>query len=245
MPGKDNTTYPMKFSFNLIRESFFPDSKIEGNWDKSFLEVLNSIFTEKKIEYQYIIKRMMEKIRADQHEGNYFTVLKSLLFFEFLLELKLFKNENDKEDKTMVEKTEENRIYLDFFEQRSGVFDTDTKKAAFLTGVLAQKLMNLPEQRANKPFYARLNGLKIDERVLMRIFAEAQNKLNEYKKNYYSKLEALTADYLSFAIFKTISENELSYYFTIGMNLNQKFKVVVKKDGDKEIYDSDKNAFDD
>ncbi len=222
--GLNGEDFDLFFTFELLREKFFPNNKFDGNWDKNFLEVLNSVFTNKKIDYQFIIAKFMVKIRKDYLGGVYITVLSSLLIFMFVQKMELFKNKNLKEEKAMPEMTEENKIYMEFLESHPDVFDTDTKKAGFLTGILTKNLLDLPEQRVNKPFYSRLNGMKIDEKILKRVFVEVQNKLNEYKKNYYSKLEALAGEYLTYADFKTISDNELSYYFVLGMNLNQKFK---------------------
>ncbi|MCK4796631.1 MAG: TIGR02556 family CRISPR-associated protein [Spirochaetes bacterium] len=229
LKGKDGT-FDLKFNFELIRNNFFPNNKFDGNWDKNFLEILNSIFTNKKVDYQYLIYRFIYKLQKDGRDrerdySTYWSSIYSLLVFKFFLRLDLLKNKNKKEEKSLIKKNDDNEKYLVFFEEHNDVFDTDTKKASFLIGVLTQNLFNLPEQE-NKPFYARLNGLSVDEKILKRIFVEVQNKLNEYKKNYYSKLETLIAEYLTCANLKTITRNEISYYFVLGMNLNKNFKNI-------------------
>jgi len=55
--------------------------------------------------------------------------------------------------KIMIEKTEKNKKYLDFFENESykDVFNSDYKRAVFLTGVLTEKLLNIQyKERGSK-----------------------------------------------------------------------------------------------
>jgi len=66
-----------------------------------------------------------------------------------------------------------------------------------LTGVLTEKLLNIQyKERGSKPFYSRLNGLKLNKNIVKRIYTEAINKLNEYNKNYYKELEYLIGMYM-------------------------------------------------
>lgn len=189
LPGKDNTTYNLKFGFDKIR-TFFPNNKMEGNFDKSFLEILNNVFTYKKISYKFLLGRMISKIRTAFIKEEYIEtlVLQALMSIMFIEKLNLFSDRGRGVQRIMVEKTEKNKKYLDFFENDNykDAFDSDYKKAVFLTGVLTEKLLNIQyEERKSKPFYSRLNGLKLDRNLVRRIFSEAVNKLNEYNKNYY------------------------------------------------------------
>jgi len=138
----------------------------------------------------------------------------------------------------MVERTEKNKKYLDFFVDKSysDVFSSDYKRAVFLTGVLAEKLLNIQyNERGSKPFYSRLNGLKLDKSLVKRIFTEAINKLNEYDKNYYKELEYLIGMYmLGEEAEKNISNDEISFYFVLGMTLAKNFKEekISEEDGE-------------
>ena len=114
--------------------------------------------------------------------------------------------------------------YEDFFKENV-IFDDDLKKALFLEGVLAQKLLNIQFQERNStPFRSRLNGLKIDEKTAKRLLPEIINKLEEYGKNYYKELESLIGEYMLNADFSKYSVDEISYYFTLGMVLEKHFK---------------------
>ena len=239
LPGKDKTTYNLNFGFDKIR-TFFPNNKTEGNFDKSFLEILNNVFTYKNISYKFLLGRMISIIRVSFARVEYLdsVVLQALMNIMFIDRLNLF---NDKERgvlKIMVEKTEKNKKYLDFFENESysEFFSSDYKRAVFLTGVLTEKLLNIQyKERGNKPFYSRINGLKLDKNLVKRIFTEAINKLNEYDKNYYKELEYLIGMYmLGEEAEKSISNDEISFYFVLGMTLAKHFKEEKKSGEDEE-----------
>ena len=162
----------------------------------------------------------------NRSESVYFNIRNTLLILEVLEKLKLLKNKKKGEMKEMVEKNEKNQIFLNFLENHKETFDSDIKRAIFLEGVLTQKLLNQPEQRESKAFYSRLNSLKMNEKIIKRIFVEVINKLTEYKKkHYYLELEKMIATYFTSSNFKDLTNDEMSYYFVLGMNLVDKFKV--------------------
>jgi len=124
--------------------------------------------------------------------------------------------------------------FEEFFVENS-IFDDDMKKAVFLLGVLAKKLLNIQYQERNAtPFRSRLNGLKIDEKVAKRLLPEIINKLEEYGKNYYSKLETAIGEYMLNADFSKYSIDEISYYFTLGMVLEKYFKFKEENNQNEE-----------
>ena len=239
LPGKDNTTYDLKFGFDKIR-TFFPNNNMEGNFDKSFLEILNNVFTYKKISYKFLLGRMISKIRVAFTKEEYIEtlVLQALMNIMFVDKLNLFSDKGRGVQKVMVEKTDKNKKYLDFFENASykDAFGSDYKKAVFLVGVLTENLLKIQyEERKSKPFYSRLNGLKLDRNLVRRIYSEAINKLNEYDKNYYKELEYLIAMYiLGEEAEKNISNDDISFYFVLGMTLAKRFKEEKKNGEDVE-----------
>ncbi len=223
---KKEIFFDLIFNFGIIRD-FFPNKTIEGNWDKNFLEIINSIFINKKIDYFYLINNYLRIIyqKINNGESIYFDTRKSLLILEFLLKMDLLKSNTKGGVKEMVDKTEKNYVFLTFFEEHKDVFDSDIKRAVFLEGIFVQKLLNQPEQQQSKQFYARLNSLKLNEKIIKRIFVEAVNKLHEYNKShYYLVIEKLISEYFTSSDFNKISNIEMSYYFVLGMNLTSKFK---------------------
>lgn len=219
----------LDFSFSFIRD-FFSNSKIYGNYDKDFLGILNNIFINNKISYKLLLKRFINRVRPDFLENNMidFWILKAYKIILYIEEIKqLNRNYYTMEGKAM---------YRDDFFKENIIFDDYTKRAVFLEGVLADFLLSIQYQERNaKPFQARLNGLKIDEKIAKRLLPEMINKLEEYKKNYYRDLESGISEYMLKSNFKKYSVDELSFYFTLGMTLSKHFKN--EKEESLEIED--------
>jgi len=147
-----------------------------------------------------------------------------------------------------------------FFKAHSGFFDNTEKKACFLVGLLVQKLLNIQiyqilkgkssnesstaypaegessktdkKKKVKPPFMKKLQGLHLTEPIIKRICFEAQHKLEQYDQNYkFKALESLIAQYMVAAKSKwAITNDEIAFYFTMGMNLNDLFKTV-KEEG--------------
>jgi CRISPR-associated protein Csh1 len=131
------------------------------------------------------------------------------------------------------ERKEISQMVSSFFSRFGDFFDSDAKKVVFLEGVLVQKLLNiqrLPEvsnaPSGKEPFRPRLKGLKLDEKQVKKLLPEIQNKLEEYGKNYYRTLESIISKYfVSARNGWTMSNDEISFYFVLGMNLSYIFKI--------------------
>lgn len=215
-----NDFIDLKFTFGTLREFF------GSNDNKYFLDLINSIFVNKPISYSFLLTSFLKTIynNFNEDKSNYYTSRNSFLALEVLDKLNLLKGKKEGVIIEMIERTEKNSIYLDFIESHQETFDTDLKRAVFFEGVLVQKLLNLPEQKS-KAFYARLNSLKMNEKILKRVYVEAINKLSEYKKKYfYNELEKLISIYLTSSNFNSMTNDEMSYYFVLGMNLAGSFK---------------------
>lgn len=232
------------FTFGTLR-LFFPNSKFEGNFDKSFLELVQKIFNNERIEYSMLLHRIMEKLQYDykKNDSNWFSAIASFMLLNFLNQLKLFKfnkevylekqflNEFEIESKEAFQE----KVDL-FFSQFNDFFKIKESKPIFLIGVLAQFLLNIQKQEKNAtPFRTRLKGLKMTSRDIVTIFPEIIDKLEQYKKNYYSKLEHLISEYLisagDYNSWKS-GIDEMNYLFVLGMNLSNYFKIKNEKQED-------------
>lgn len=224
LPKKDGS-YNLVFNFEKFR-LFFPNNKIEGNFDKSFLEILNNMFSHRPVDYAFLMEMVMVKLRGlfMREEYTHAPVLQALMCVLFIKRLGLFKEKSKEVKKTMIEKNEKNAKYLEFLEEYAEIFDTDYKRAVFLTGVLVDRLLSNQFQRgSSKPFYSRLNGLKLNDALLKRIFREAINKLNEYEINhFYAELERVIALYILSEA--NLTSDDISFYFVLGMTLGKEFK---------------------
>jgi len=122
-----------------------------------------------------------------------------------------------------------------FFNKFYDFFNSNAKKAIFLEGVLTQYLLNIQyRERKAAPFRIKLKGLKLDEKQIRKLLPEIQNKLEEYGKNYYRDLESIISYYfVSSGNAWNVTNDEISFYFTLGMNLSDLFKKE-KNNGGKE-----------
>jgi len=235
---------PMKFNFGIVR-TFFPRISNNRTYDKYFLGIANKIFTNKSVDYNFLLRFIMQKIR-EEFVNDYPTkisTLKGFILLNYLYKLGLMENFKNKKDVTNkeVKKMDENslvekelneekeipqKIY-GFFEHFSDFFESDAKKAIFLEGVLTQFLLNIQyQERGATPFRVKLKGLKLDEKQIKKLLPEIQNKLEEYGKNYYRALESIISKYfISAGNGWKMSNDETSFYFVLGMNLYYIFKT--------------------
>jgi CRISPR-associated protein Csh1 len=206
----------LKFNFSILRTFFY--SKFNSN----FLDITSKIFKDEKLDKQFILHRISDHIaELFRQEKLYYEPLKAFMLIKFLYKLNLISNEKLKMEVKM------NDEYKDYFSKHPDFFDADIKKAIFLEGILIQKLLNIQWRERNaRPFRSRLNGMKIDTRVLKRLLPEAIEKLEQYKSNYYSDLENLISHYLisGETDLKKMTIDEISFYFVMGMNLTKVFK---------------------
>jgi len=245
----------LEFNFGILR-TFFPRVSNNRSYDKYFLDITSRIFTNRPIDYDFLMNFIMQRIRND-FINNYLTkisTLRGFMLLNYLNKLNLLKEFKegrgmDKDKNKMFEENASDELKnwqekIDsFFKEFADFFDSNAKKAVFLEGVLVQKLLNiqrLPEvsnaQLGKEPFRPRLKGLKLDEKQIKKILPEIQNKLEEYGKNYYKNLESIISEYFCLAGDNwEISNAEISFYFVLGMNLAYLFRS--KKEEEKENGD--------
>ncbi|MDD4526518.1 MAG: TIGR02556 family CRISPR-associated protein [Candidatus Margulisbacteria bacterium] len=212
----------LKMSFGVIKH-FFPSSKIEGDFSSYFLEIVRSIFIVKKVDYDFVINRIITKLRNKFVNEEYLFVdlLNSMLLIRFMNHLKLWNKKESIKEREVVMDSNKYNIFLD---EHKEFFDNNTKKAIFLEGVLCQFLFNIQySERNSTPFKSKLNGLKLDEKYIKKLLPEIINKLEEYDKNYYKDLETIISKYMLESTFD-MTNDEISFYFVMGMNLAKEFR---------------------
>ena len=232
-----NTVWKSKNSGKLavlIKEFYYHREKKGKIFDKSSLNTLGNILEAKQVDKNYFIKHLIRAIREEHGKvkkgkdwNERFISLKSLYLFDFLLNLGLIsRNETIKFEGADFMKT--NVLNVDkFFNEFSNAFDTSDKKAVFLEGVLVSFLLDVQfTLRNEKPFRKKLRGLKLNEKIVKRLFPETIEKLRQYDAGYYLWLETLISKYLIEADDRgwIISDDEISYYFTLGLSCGKLFK---------------------
>jgi len=233
---------PLEFNFGILR-TFFPRISNNMTFNKYFLDITNKIFTNKPVEYNFLLNFIVKKIR-DDFIKNYPTkidTMKAFMLLNYLKELKILKLKKEEkmetEDLSAQEREGEEikeKVEL-FFNKFYDFFNSNAKKAIFLEGVLTQYLLNIQyRERKAAPFRIKLKGLKLDEKQIRKLLPEIQNKLEEYGKNYYRDLESIISYYfVSSGNAWNVTNDEISFYFTLGMNLSDLFKKE-KNNGGKE-----------
>ncbi|HBY57405.1 MAG TPA: TIGR02556 family CRISPR-associated protein [Candidatus Atribacteria bacterium] len=239
----------LEFNFDVLQDFFYDFTNKRWISRKYFLDIVNKIFTGKPVDYDFLLDFIMQKIRDDFINGypTKIDTLKAFMLLNYLNKLKILKYK--KEEMTKMEKLilpneiggEIKTKIESFFDKFSDFFDSNIKKGIFLEGTLAQKLLNiqrLPEvsnaQAGKEPFRPRLKSLKLDEKQIRKLLPEMENKLEEYEKNYYRDLESIISYYfVSSGNNWNITNDEISFYFVLGMNLSDLFKKE-KNNGGKE-----------
>jgi len=238
----------LQFNFGVLRR-FFPSESKNRTFDKMFLEIVGKIFVGDRISYHLLMDSIINEVRSAfiKDFPTYIATLNGFLLLHYIKELDLFKSDitemkdmNEQSNKILcteelVSLPLEQRIER-FFEANRDFFNSDAKKATFLEGALTQMLLNI--QYRNKkatPFRTKLHGLKLNELLIKRLLPEIQNKLEEYEENYYRDLETLIAEhFVSSGTNWKETDNELSFYFVLGMNMHRLFRNATEEQNNAE-----------
>jgi CRISPR-associated protein Csh1 len=224
----------LRFLFGYIKEFVDNDNEV-------FLKLMNSIFSNEKIDYYYLINKFVSKIQQEfvNKKSISLWAYKSFMIINFLINLNLININSNTRGEIISEHSSKiiyDYIEIDeFFEDNKEFFNSNDKKAVFLTGVLVNKLLNLQYQkRQSKPFLAKLHGLKLDKSKVENIFKEATQKLMEYGQedgiNYYSRLRENIADkFIKSGNGWNLSNNEISYIFSLGIAMSGIFDNLQNK----------------
>lgn len=227
LPGRDGTRRSVFFSFWQLAQFFKkPDSKTDQTWKQEYLAVVADIFTGAIVGKDYILHQIMQKLHDELLNDVYNNQGKTFSFEEWTLrafDTLLFLQgchaiaANYGEVRSMSETID---VVNQLFDGNAAV-NTADKKAIFLTGFLTQRLLNIQwQERGSKPFFKELRGLRLKERDVKGLFPKIINKLEEYDKNYYAKIEQEAA-----AQFAQAGDNwdltidEINFVFSLGMTL--------------------------
>ncbi len=222
------------FNFGNIRTFFSKSSeeKRENDLNKYFLEIVDSVFKGKTIEFSFLVKFFMVKIRneliKETQESKFNFIVKdammSLIFFEKLGIM------NFKEEVSMSQS-----IFEEIFTKYGKSLSVPAKRGIFLLGALTQLLLEKQwSERKSKPFIKKLKGLKMDERDIKSLLPEVQNKLEEYDAFDLGKqklAKEIARYFLEAGENWRMSVDEINFYFACGMNLkNEIAEIIYKKE---------------
>jgi CRISPR-associated protein Csh1 len=113
--------------------------------------------------------------------------------------------------------------------------NSDAKRGLFLFGVLTQFLLDIQHiERDATPFRKQLNSLKLSPAYIRKLYPQVIEKFEQYGKNYYRKLEGTISELFLTAKMDDLTNDEISFYFTTGMTLANKFRNTKKDDSNEE-----------
>ena len=214
------------FNFGKIR-TFFKKSDEQKNvndLDKYFLEIVNTVFKGRTLDYGFLLKFFMQNIRTEFSKDGLYTrrAIESLMCVNFFEKLGILNFE---------EVFMEQGVFERIFEKYGKSLNTSAKRGIFLLGALTQMLLNKQySERGSKPFMKKLKGLKMDEKDIKSLVPQVINKLEEY--GAYDRGKQLIAREASKYLLEAsenwkMSVDEINYYFVCGMSLADKVEEVV------------------
>jgi CRISPR-associated protein Csh1 len=222
------TQNDISFNFKLIKDlTLTTDDSV-----KLFLDYISRIFKGIPISYRTFISQAAKYLRDTYvndklgHNQVRNRSLSAFMCFLYIQELGLFYDRKEVTSMTnhalSIEGVDKIEIFLGQF--GNAFINSPAKKGVFLLGVLAQNLLDIQYSQTgdSKPFMKRLKGLKMHKEDILGLLPAIQNKLEEYNKNFYRKLESITSYYLLEAQSEwEMNMDEISFYFVVGMNLNK------------------------
>lgn len=170
----------------LINFSWLRDVMESAGTDRYFLELFGSIISDKKIDYDFLMKFVyQELINSFNETGNMGYRLYTILSYGFLsllhnLHLLNYSRKGEWQMNLpsiniydIRDYNSRREVFEAFFNDHAGFFDK-TEKAVFMIGYLTQRLLNIQMKRydGNTPFRARLKGLKLNKKDIHRLFHE-------------------------------------------------------------------------
>lgn len=207
--------------FGFLRD-FYPSSE----FNKYYIDLISSIFSGKKVNFDFILSSAMNKIRTNFRQDKEYSVkiltLEFLMLFKFLKKIGLLIDFGEKmENETFVESFEEENQFSKYLDE----LDTPAKKASFLLGILTRKLIAVQyKELGSTPFTNKLWGLSLDEKKIKKLYPMVINKLNEYKIAYSELSQDISINLLKTNDNWNLSRDETSFYFVLGYTLNRLYK---------------------
>ncbi|WP_028843532.1 TIGR02556 family CRISPR-associated protein [Pseudothermotoga elfii] len=183
---------------------------------KDYLALVKSIFQEEPYSYSRLLWYFMRKIRKSAiTEGAWWRKL-TYVSFAAILHLNQINVLNLRRGEYIVSSSEIDQ----FFNSYPEFFNLPWKKAVFLTGVLAGKVLSVQyAKRQATPFFKKFKGLKMNMQDVMGLLADIRNKLQQYDA-YGKKSDELlktAAEYYLQSSKSNTTIDELNFIFTLGL----------------------------
>lgn len=227
--------YKTIFTFIKIRQFFSKsdDGKKGNDLDEYFLTIIDSVFKEKNLELDFLLKFFMKKIRnafLNNFSNKYYLIKDAIMNLMFLYNLQILPiNEGVKM---------EDPIFNDFFEKYSMQLNSPEKRGLLLLGALVENLLYIQRtDRGAEPFWHHLKSLKMNETEFKGLIPKATEKLHQYDKlkTWDKKLISVINDYFLKSTVKwNMSIDEMNFYFSCGMSMQYEIYSKFNNSNNKE-----------
>ena len=224
------------FNFGYIRKFFLKSDRKnrKNDLDSFFLEITRSVFLQVRIDPLFLLSHFMREIRdsfVNESDISFKqTALNALISLEYLAEINCINFEG---------RIDMSNPLDDLFQRYGKSMDTDLKRALFLIGALAAKVMEVQYiNLKSTPFQNRLRELKMRQEHVEGLLNECINKLREYDSYYESSRQIVAI--ISRLLLQTpavwpLTVNQINFFISTGMALSKEVYTKFKK---KENDDS-------
>lgn len=218
--GPYNVTFRLSFL-----KSIFPENKKEGRFRQGFFETLRAFLMGNPIDAGLLLRQINRHLRFLHYEDRPLTAtaVQGLLWFDILLKRGLL----DGRRSFLAKEVSMHARYEAYFEGHREFFAGNARKLPFLIGVYCDELLAAQAKRydQNTPFFKRLNGLKLDSKLLKTLWPQMIAKMEQYEKRYPRTREledAVTELFMSAVDFDDMERDEVSFLFTLGLKQRMK-----------------------
>lgn len=207
-------------------------SKNKFPFSKEFYNLVESIFKGIPFSEKLLIKIFMlslSKVFKDPSGNQDFGSLVLKAYFSYVF-IKLCINGGS----FMVDITDLDK----FLDSLEGLGGDPIKKGIFLTGVLAQRLIDYQEDKRNsRSFVSKLGSLFLNQKDIQKIFSQVRIKLEEYEE--FKPVDKIIYEKASEFFVKgsdkwNLNIDEISFYFSVGLGMSKKVYSVVFESLKKE-----------
>lgn len=238
--------YQMKDTGSLQRLSILLSRTLPNTYGdissymSDLLDLTGRILKKEDISYgrllSLFVPEILSRFQGDKNHRGY--VLRTFLLLTFLRDLEILDYGGEKSMKNYEEIVEDwneepNENLEKFFDDLSEAFDCPEKRALFLTGVLSQHLIDAQSmiRQGNPPLRKKLSNLRLTvdkvKKFLPTLFSDidAYNSKSDYNIEYRDLRESTCSYYVGADNEGwKINDDEVRYYFALGMSLNRVFK---------------------
>jgi len=247
------------FNFGLLRGQSGPLGKLGQHdpYGKDFLQVVTAVLGDGRLEWDWLVGHLARHLheafnawRKEERKSIEYPARADLMLLYFLTDPKIGVVYRGGERMAIEPKNEMLRRLVEgdhsgpveaaelAIEGNAGLLNEPVRQAVFLTGALTRLFMYAQKkERKATPFWGKLHGLHLNVENVRYLLIQIRDKYYAYGYETPTKLESLVSvKWLEVAEDDTLSADETSLLFTLGLNLGNYF--FSKKEKDKEMDDA-------